>query len=317
MADRCAGSRWSLNPLKTNKNVRAAAIVAAPSGAGRETDRSLTGPGVPALRSKIDVMPAAARPRPHWQGIHHQCALTPERWSRPAGRAADRAAGRTSPRDRARRPPPPLLAAIASRATRRSCGELRGTGPGAVPRPLHGFPHPHAKTPRSSHPRRRGGGRASLFASTDTRCRPMRARLSRATPGALGETGLRVPTAVTAEDEPVLRRELRTRLTELWPELVIVPVTGSPRCGRRRRSHGSATSRRRARRPWPRDRPPDAPRLQRLPHRLRLGRWRAAEHDRQQFAAAAIGGERPGAVSRFAQAHHESPVDRLGKVVDL
>lgn len=30
-----------------------------------------------------------------------------------------------------------------------------------------------------------------------------------------------VPTAVIAEDEPVLRRELRTRLTELWPELVI------------------------------------------------------------------------------------------------
>ncbi len=32
---------------------------------------------------------------------------------------------------------------------------------------------------------------------------------------------MRVPTAVIAEDEPVLRRELRTRLTELWPELVI------------------------------------------------------------------------------------------------
>lgn len=32
---------------------------------------------------------------------------------------------------------------------------------------------------------------------------------------------MRVPTAVIAEDEPVLRRELRTRLAELWPELVI------------------------------------------------------------------------------------------------
>ena len=32
---------------------------------------------------------------------------------------------------------------------------------------------------------------------------------------------MRAPTAVIAEDEPVLRRELRARLAELWPELVV------------------------------------------------------------------------------------------------
>ena len=32
---------------------------------------------------------------------------------------------------------------------------------------------------------------------------------------------MRAPTAVIAEDEPVLRRELRARLADLWPELVV------------------------------------------------------------------------------------------------